>query len=67
MEESILETVCWPSERRARLPGLWTNRVQIRRHQACEVERSSHDRGAKKEFHLGFWLLSPRLQQKLYK
>jgi hypothetical protein len=33
-------------------PGLWANRVQVRRHHACE--RPLHDRGAKKEFHEEF-------------
>jgi len=63
-EEGILETVCWPTERRARLPGRRANRVQVRRHRACEIERPLHDRGAKKDFYNGFWLPFPPLQQK---
>ena len=38
----------------ARLPGRRADRVQVRRHRACEVERPLHDRGAKKEYRSGF-------------
>ena len=37
-------------ERRARLPGRRADRVQVRRHRACEVERPLYDPGAKKEY-----------------
>ena len=41
-------------ERRARLLGRRSDRVQLRRHRACEVERLFYDRGEKKEYLIGF-------------
>jgi len=41
-------------ERRARLPGRRSDRVQLRRHRACEVERPFYDRGEKKEYLIRF-------------
>jgi len=40
---------------RAASPPAWVraNRVEVRRHRACEVERLFHDPGAKKEFNIG--------------
>ena len=51
-------------ERRAWLPGRRSDRAQLRRYRACEVERSFNGHGAKKEYLIGFWLQSSRLQQK---
>jgi len=33
-------TGCWPTERRARLPGRRANCVKVRRYRACEVDRA---------------------------
>ena len=38
------------SERRAWLPGRRSDRAQLRRYRACEVERPFYGHGAKKEY-----------------
>ena len=39
---------------RARPPGRRADRVRVRPHRACEVERPLHDRGAKREYRMRF-------------
>ena len=44
--ESIMKLAC--------LPGRRADRVQVRRNRAFEVERPLYDRGAKREYRIGF-------------
>jgi hypothetical protein len=52
--QSPRETGVWSREGGS--PPAWTpgHRVQVRHHRACEVERPLHDRGAKREYRIGF-------------
>jgi hypothetical protein len=54
VRREIVQSPRETGERRARLPGRRIARVQVRRHRACEVERPFYDRGAKKEYLIGF-------------